>query len=128
MPTNTQLQQQFVARLLRSPPSSDEVSFGGQAADRTSLLSCIAQISVEMGEISASGHAMSAGDHGTRLLIYRTRTRLQDQLVDLIGNNGEALHELLCTSTELADELAGLFEQASTLASPLDGMVSRLLA
>ncbi|KAI9594825.1 Centromere/kinetochore Zw10-domain-containing protein [Syncephalis fuscata] len=96
MPANTQLQQQFVTHLLQSSSPSDDSSFSGQTADRASLLSCIAQINVEMGEIS-------------------------DQLVGLISNNADSLQQLLSTSTELAGELADLFGQANTLALPLDG-------
>jgi hypothetical protein len=48
MPTNTQLQQQFVAHLL-NPQAEASLN---QDADRASLLSCIAQISIEIGETS----------------------------------------------------------------------------
>ncbi|KAI8047689.1 hypothetical protein BDF22DRAFT_737869, partial [Syncephalis plumigaleata] len=93
MPTNTQLQQQFVAHLLDPPQVKTTLS---QDADRASLLSCIAQISVEIGETS-------------------------DQLVSLMKENAGELHQLLRTSTGLSEELAQLFEQASGLDVPLDG-------
>ncbi|KAI8052428.1 Centromere/kinetochore Zw10-domain-containing protein [Syncephalis plumigaleata] len=79
MPTNTQLQQQFVAHLLDPPQVKTTLS---QDADRASLLSCIAQISVEIGETS-------------------------DQLVSLMKENAGELHHY-CELAQLFEQASGL--------------------